>query len=122
MGNSSDVVFFNSFTGTWRSGPDDIERALQGRSFASVPAVMKCSVPFPGVIQGRRVGDGLAIGDVEARVLATIPSHPNVVKLLAGEFLFTSVCAIGLMTSCFVYSFSQRGTQRELFAPRRRGG
>ena len=87
MGNSSDVVFF---TGTWRSGPDDIERALQGRSFASVPAVMKCSVPFPGVIQGRRVGDGLAIGDVEARVLATIPSHPNVVKLLAGEnyFLF----------------------------------
>ena len=85
MGNSSDVVFF---TGTWRSGPDDIERALQGRSFASVPAVMKCSVPFPGVIQGRRVGDGLAIGDVEARVLATIPPHPNVVTLLAGENYF----------------------------------
>ena len=49
---------------------------------------MKCSVPFPGVIQGRRVGDGLAIGDVEARVLATIPPHPNVVTLLAGEYYF----------------------------------
>ena len=92
MGNYMTSCFLtsNSFIGTWRSGPDDIERALQGRSFASVPAVMKCSVPFPGVIQGRRVGDGLAIGDVEARVLATIPTPPNVVTLLAGEnyFLF----------------------------------
>ena len=115
MGNSSDVVFFNSFTGTWRSGPDDVERALQGRSFATVPAVMKCSVPFPGVIQGRRVGDGLAIGDVEARVLATIPPHPNVVTLLAGEFLFTSVCAIGLMTSCFVNYRLLRWSSGETF-------
>ena len=95
MGNYMTSCFLtsNSFIGTWRSGPDDIERALQGRSFASVPAVMKCSVPFPGVIQGRRVGDGLAIGDVEARVLATIPPHPNVVTLLAGENYFF-VCAI----------------------------
>ena len=71
--------------GTWRSGPDDVDRALRGRCFApiGVPAVLKCSVPFPGVIQGRRVGDGLAIGEVEARVLAEIPPHPNVVRLLA---------------------------------------
>ena len=48
-----------------------------------MPAVLKCSVPFPGVIQGRRVGDGLAIGEVEARVLSAVPPHPNVVKLLA---------------------------------------
>jgi hypothetical protein len=46
-------------------------------------AVLKCSVPFPGVIQGRPVGDGLGIGKVEARVLATMPGHPNVVRLLA---------------------------------------
>ena len=71
--------------GTWRSGPDDVDRALRGRCFAppGVPAVLKCSVPFPGVIQGRRVGDGLAIGEVEARVLAEVPRHPNVVTLLA---------------------------------------
>ena len=46
-------------------------------------AVLKCSVPFPGVIQGRPVGDGLGIGEVEATVLANIPRHPNVVRLLA---------------------------------------
>lgn len=71
--------------GTWRSGPDDVDQTLRGRCFAplGVPAVLKCSVPFPGVIQGRRVGDGLAIGEVEARVLSAVPPHPNVVKLLA---------------------------------------
>ena len=46
-------------------------------------AVIKCSVPFPGVIAGRRVGDGLGIGEVEARVLSELPRHPNVVRLLA---------------------------------------
>ena len=73
----------------WRSGPDDVDRALRGRCFApiGVPAVLKCSVPFPGVIQGRRVGDGLAIGEVEARVLAEIPPHPNAVQVVSRSFL-----------------------------------
>jgi hypothetical protein len=54
-----------------------------GGTAAGCAAVLKCSVPFPGVIQGRAVGDGLGIGEVEARVLAHMPRHPRVVRLLA---------------------------------------
>ena len=46
-------------------------------------AVIKCSVPFPGAVNGRRVGDGLRVGETEARVLASLPPHENVVRLLA---------------------------------------
>ena len=56
----------------------DVVFALDAR-----PVVMKCSVPFPGVIQGRPIGDGLSIGEVEAKVLSALPPHENVVKLHA---------------------------------------
>ena len=46
-------------------------------------AVIKCSTPFPGVVNGKAVGDGLRIGETEARILASLPRHPNVVRLLA---------------------------------------
>ena len=46
-------------------------------------AVIKCSVPFPGAVNGRRVGDGLRVGETEAFVLASLPPHENVVALLA---------------------------------------
>ena len=46
-------------------------------------AVIKCSVPFPGAVNGRRVGDGLRVGETEAKVLASLPPHENVVRLLA---------------------------------------
>ena len=48
-----------------------------------VRAVIKCSTPFPGVVNGKAVGDGLRIGETEARVLASLPRHENVVRLLA---------------------------------------
>ena len=46
-------------------------------------AVIKCSTPFPGVVNGRATGDGLRAGETEALVLASLPRHPNVVRLLA---------------------------------------
>ena len=83
-----------SYTGspyTADSGPprfcsqvsDDDSGSNNSSSTSPINAVIKCSVPFPGVINGRFIGDGLGIGEVEARVLAQLPRHPNVVKLLA---------------------------------------
>ena len=72
------VSFFNP-PGWCAAEADD--GAGAGKAICS--AVLKCSVPFPGVIQGRPVGDGLGIGEVEARVLSLMPRHPNVVRLLA---------------------------------------
>jgi hypothetical protein len=32
-------------------------------------AVLKCSVPFPGVVNGRHVGDGVGVGATEGAAL-----------------------------------------------------
>ena len=53
------------------------------KTYRTARAVIKCSVPFPGAVNGRGVGDGLRVGETEARVLASLPPHENVVRLLA---------------------------------------
>ena len=45
--------------------------------------MIKCSVPFPGVVGGRTLGDGLGVGECEAGALAAMPAHPRVVEMLA---------------------------------------
>ena len=76
-----------AFRGDGAIASDDVKFSVATREDADRAAldgaVIKCSVPFPGVIAGRRVGDGLGIGEVEARVLSELPRHPNVVRLLA---------------------------------------
>ena len=46
-------------------------------------AVLKCSNPYPGVVNGQRMGDGYHAGAVESKTLASMPPHPAVVRVLA---------------------------------------
>ena len=46
-------------------------------------AVLKCSNPYPGVVNGQRIGDGYHAGAVESKTLASMPPHPAVVRVLA---------------------------------------
>lgn len=52
-------------------------------SFGPSDAVLKCSNPFPGVVNGRLVGEGYYMGAVEAKTLASIPPHPALVRIYA---------------------------------------
>ena len=52
-------------------------------SFGPSDAVLKCSNPFPGVVNGRQVGEGYYMGAVEAKTLASIPPHPALVRIYA---------------------------------------
>ena len=49
---------------------------------ASGGAVLKCSLPFPGMRNGAPVGPGAARARAEACILQAIPPHPGVVQLL----------------------------------------
>jgi len=53
------------------------------RAFGDGDAVLKCSNPFPGSINGRSAGEGYHMGSVEARTLASVPQHPAIVRLYA---------------------------------------
>jgi serine/threonine protein kinase len=53
------------------------------RRFGDGDAVLKCSNPFPGVVNGAAVGDGYRMGKVEAVTLASVPTHPAVVRFHA---------------------------------------
>ena len=45
-------------------------------------AVLKCSLPFPGMRNGAPVGPGAARARAEACILQALPPHPGVVQLL----------------------------------------
>jgi serine/threonine protein kinase len=66
-----------------RRGRDENVRTFFAASAAESSAVIKCSVPFPGVVGGRTLGDGLGVGECEAGALAAMPAHPRVVEMLA---------------------------------------
>ena len=67
-----------------RRGRDENVRTFFADSASKSSAVIKCSVPFPGVVGGRRtLGDGLGVGECEAGALAAMPAHPRVVEMLA---------------------------------------
>ena len=52
-------------------------------AFGDGDAVLKCSNPFPGSVNGRSAGEGYHMGSVEARTLASVPQHPAIVRLHA---------------------------------------
>jgi len=56
---------------------------VSARAFGDGDAVLKCSNPFPGSINGRSAGEGYHMGSVEARTLASVPQHPAIVRLYA---------------------------------------
>lgn len=66
-----------------RRGRDENVRTFFADSASKSSAVIKCSVPFPGVVGGRTLGDGLGVGECEAGALAAMPAHPRVVEMLA---------------------------------------
>ena len=66
-----------------RRGRDENVRTFFAASASQSSAVIKCSVPFPGVVGGRTLGDGLGVGECEAGALAAMPAHPRVVEMLA---------------------------------------
>ena len=56
---------------------------VASQRFGAGDAVLKCSNPFPGVVNGGAVGDGYRMGKVEATTLASVPTHPAIVRIYA---------------------------------------
>jgi serine/threonine protein kinase len=56
---------------------------VAAQRFGAGDAVLKCSNPFPGVVNGGAVGDGYRMGKVEATTLASVPTHPAIVRIYA---------------------------------------
>ena len=72
-----------AFSDVFATNRKDLRNSTVSSSFGPSDAVLKCSNPFPGVVNGRLVGEGYYMGAVEAKTLASIPPHPALVRIYA---------------------------------------